>query len=307
MASLRDNATILALASSLLVSLPLEVQAAPELAATRKEAPNAQRPEYVRGEQAAHRGDAEGALDAWAGVLTATPESIKNRRFRMNLVVDAIYVALDAHARQPNLALLERTLDLYYGYFSAYEAQYGNPNIPRPVINARFDLKAAIETSDRPGAAPPAEPAATTEPPPEPPPPQVDDNHAAASGVRSTDAGPATKGDGTGLLIAGGVTMAAGAGLTSLIAVGAINGKKTRNDLDDPAFSEDQRSRIDAEGKKANTMLIAGLVSAPVVLITGAVLVGIGAKRRVDSRRSYASVAPSLRPSFAGVQLGGRF
>lgn len=306
MASLRCNATILALTSSLLLSMPFEVQAAPQLVVTGKETPKAQRAAYARGKQAAQRDDAEGAVDAWEGVLTATPESIKNRRFRMNLVVDTVYVALDAHARQPNRALLERTLDIYYGYFSAYEAQYGNPNIPRPVVNARFDLKAALETAERP-VTPPPQPASTEETPPEPPPPEPTNDRSASVSGSTSDAGPATNGDGTGLLIAGGVTMAVGVGLTSLIAVGAINGKRTREDLDDPSFSEDQRSRIDDEGKKANTMFIAGLVSAPVVLVTGAVLVGIGAKRRIDSRRAYANVTPSVSPTFAGLQVQGRF
>jgi len=312
MASLRCNTTIVALTSSLLCAMPLEVQAAPDLAVTAKETPKAQRSAYARGKQAAQRDDAEGAIEAWAGVLIATPESIKNRRFRMNLVVDTVYVALDAHARQPNRALLERALDIYYAYFSAYEAQYGNPNIPGPVVNARFDLKAAIETSEpsQPPATAPGtttEKGTTTETPAEPPPPQPANESSASVSLSTSDRGSPTSGDGTGLLIAGGVTMAVGAGLTSLIAVGAINGKQTREDLDDPSYSPEQRSRIDAEGKKANTMFIAGLVSAPVALVTGAVLVGIGAKRRVDSRRSYARVTPSVSSKFAGVQIHGRF
>ncbi len=306
MASLRYNTTILALASSLLCSIPLEVQAAPELVVTAKETPKAQRSAYSRGKQAAQRNDAEGAVEAWAGVLTATPESIKTRRFRMNLVVDTIYVALDAHAREPNPALLERALDIYYAYFSAHEAQYGTPNIPGPVVEARFDLKAAIETA-APAAPPATAPDTASETPAEPPPPQPANDNSVAVSLSTSDRGSATNGDGTGLLIAGGVTMAVGAGLTSLIAVGAINGKQTREDLDDPAYSPEQRSRIDAEGKKANTMFIAGLVSAPLALATGAVLVGIGAKRRVDSRRGYANVTPSVSPSFAGVQIHGRF
>lgn len=304
MASFRCNATILALTSSLLCSMPLEVQAAPELVVTARETPKTQRAAYARGKQAAQRNDAEGAVEAWADVLTATPESIQNRRFRMNLVVDTIYVALDAHARQPNRPLLERTLDIYYAYFSAHEAQYGNPNIPGPVVNARFDLKAALERAD-PAAAPPPQPAATNETPVEPPTPQPPQDRSAGVSLSTQDRG--TKGDGTGLLIAGGVIMAVGAGLTSLIAVGAINGKQTREDLDDPAYSPEQRSRIDAEGEKANTMFIAGLVSTPVVLVTGAVLVGIGAKRHVDSRRGYARVTPSVSHNFAGVQIHGRF
>ncbi|MBV1857950.1 MAG: hypothetical protein KUG77_06020 [Nannocystaceae bacterium] len=304
MVSQRCIAITIALTSSLLCSMPLEVLAAPDLLVTAKDTPKSQRSAYAQGKQAAQRDDGQGALEAWAAVLAATPESSKTRRFRMKLVIDTLHVALDAHARQPNPALLEQALDVYYTYFAAHEAQYGNHNIPGPVVDARFDLKAAIDAAE-PSAPPPVPASETPAEPPPPPPPPSDGSPSISLSTSQRDS--ETKGDGAGLLIAGGVTMAVGAGLTSLIAVGAINGKQTREDLDDPSYSPEQRSRIDAEGKKANTMFIAGLVSAPLALVTGAVLVGIGAKRRVDTRRGYASVAPSVNPTFAGLQIHGRF
>lgn len=303
MASLRHKAILVALSSSLLCIVPFEVQAAPDLVVSAKDTPPAQRTAYARGRQAAQRDDAEGAIEAWAGVLDATPESVKSRRFRMSLILDTIHVALDAHQRQPNRAVLERALDIYYAYFSAHEAQYGNPNIPGPVVDARHELKAALDAAE---TLPPA-PVPPTEDPTPTPTSQPTDGSAAPVRLSTSDHGRVAKGDGTGLLIGGGVIMAVGAGLTSLIAVGAINGKQTREDLEDPGYSDAQRDRIDAEGKKANTMLIAGLVSAPIVLATGAVLVGVGAKRRLDARQSYASVTPSVSPRFAGVQIHGRF
>ena len=287
----------LGLASSLVCMVPLRVEAAPDLAVTTKDTPKKQRKAHATGRKAAEAGDASGAVEAWAAVLEATPESTKTRRFRMNLIVDTVRVALDAHAQSPDVALLERTLDVYYAYFAAYEQQYGNPNIPSIVVDARFDLKAALETAQREVEPPPPPPA------PEPPPPEVEPPPAPAPAP--VEPSKPNKRDGTGLMVAGGVTAVVGLGLTSLIAVGAINGKQAREDLKDPRYSDAQRARIDDQGKQANAMLIAGLVSAPVVLATGAVLLGLGAKRHVASKR-YA-VTPSIGPGTAGLQLQGRF
>lgn len=297
------SVTAVGLVSLLLCAIPLEVQAAPSLNVTTKDAPKSQRAAHASGRNAAEAGDAEGAIETWAQVLAATPESSKTRRFRMNLIVDTANVALDAHAQASNKALLERALDAYYGYFAAYEAEYGTPNIPGPVVKVRFALKAAIDEAEEPVAEPvpaPAEATDPTEPPPPSPPPGP------PPGVSlSTD--DMRRGDGTGLMIAGGVTMAVGAGLTSLIAVGAINRKNTQRDLDNPDYSDAQRDDIKRQNHNANVLFIAGLASAPAALITGGVLLGIGGHRRANSRRGYASVTPAMSSTFAGVQVHGRF
>lgn len=294
MVRLRRSIAIIGLASSMLVAIPLRVEAAPELTISTRDVPKGQRSAHEAGMKAALAGDAEGAVQAWSDLLASTPESTKTRRFRMLLIVDAIGVALDAHAQAPNVKLLESTLDVYYAYFAAHEAAYGNPNIPGPVVQARFALKEAIDAAkvEPPPSDPPPAPEVTAPPPP--------------SNTVSLSTADMRRGDGTGLLVAGGVTLAVGAGLTSLIAVGAINRKNTRADLDDPAYSDAQRSRIEQKEHEANAMFIAGLVSAPVTIVTGSVLLGIGAKRRADTRR-YASITPAVSSTRAGLVLQGRF
>ena len=296
------NATALGLVSILICAIPLQVQAAPTLNVAAKDTPKSQRAAHATGRQAAEAGDAEGAIEAWAQVLASTPESSKTRRFRMNLIVDTANVALDAHAQSSNRALLERALDVYYGYFAAYEAEYGTPNIPGPVVKIRFALKAAIDDAEEPAEAP--VPAAAEAEPTEPPPPSPPSGPPPGVSLSTDDM---RRGDGTGLMIAGGVTMAVGAGLTSLIAVGAINRNATRRDLDNPDYSAAQRDDIKRQNHNANVMFIAGLAAAPAALVTGGVLLGVGAHRRTNSRRGYASVTPAVSREFAGVQVRGRF
>lgn len=292
MRSVARRAVVAAVVSSLVCIAPMTVQAAPDLTVSSKDTPKKQRAAYAEGKTAALAGDADAAVEAWAAVLDATPESTKTRRFRMSLIVDTINVALDSHAQAPNLPLLDRALEVYYVYFAAHEAQYGNPNIPRPVVDARFALKAALEEAERAAAPPPA---------PEPPPPAAKPEPAPEPAPKPSP----ERRDGTGLLVAGGVTTVVGLGLTSLIAVGAINGKQAREDSKDPAYNDTQRARIDDQGKQANALFIAGLVTAPVVIATGAVLMTLGAKRHAKTR-GYA-VRPSVGPTGAGLLVQGRF
>jgi|GEM_PF-1387909 len=301
------NFMAVGLVSSLLCAVPLQVQAAPTLTVTAKDTPKSKRAAHKRGKQAALAGDAQTAVSTWTELLASTPESNNTRRFRMKLIVDTIAVALDAHTAEPNVALLESALDTYYAYFSAYEAQYGNPNIPGPVVKARFELKSALEAAEEPTPPPPPPAPEPASDEPSPPPPSSATPPPDDGGGFHLSTADAERGDGTGLMIAGGITMVAGVGLTSLIAVGAINRKNARKDLDNPAYSDAQRARITDEEKKANTMFIAGLASAPVALITGGVLLGVGAKRRSDTKRGYASLTPTVTRNFAGLRLQGKF
>ena len=155
MRRLRRNITIVGLVGSMFCAIPLRVHAAPDLTMTAKDITKAKRADLENGRKALLAGDPDGAVQVWSRVLASTPESTNTRRFRMLLIADTIAVALDAHAQAPNLPLLETTLDVYYAYFAAYEAAYGNPNIPRPVVEARFALKEAIDHAKAADPEPP--------------------------------------------------------------------------------------------------------------------------------------------------------
>ncbi len=111
---------------------------------------------------------------------------------------------------------------------------------------------------------------------------------------------------GTPLIAAGAVVAALGAGASSLIAVGAINGKRAREDQQRPGYTDEQRDRIDKQGKTANSLFIAGLVATPVLLGTGVALIVVGVKKNKRGAMQ-ASVAPMLERGVAGVSVSGRF
>jgi hypothetical protein len=112
--------------------------------------------------------------------------------------------------------------------------------------------------------------------------------------------------NGTPLIAAGAAVLALGAGASSMIAVGAIEGQRAREDQKTPGFSDEQRTRIDQRGRSMNALFIAGLVTTPVLVATGAALIGVGAKRRRD-HRGVAAVTPTFGRSFVGVAIKGRF
>ncbi len=109
----------------------------------------------------------------------------------------------------------------------------------------------------------------------------------------------------TPLLVTGAALIAVGAGAGSMIAVGAIQGGRARDDQKRPGYDDDQRDRIDSQGRTMNAVMIAGLVATPVLLGAGAALVVVGAKRRRQAKT--ASLSPMLGRGMAGLTIRGRF
>ena len=62
MVRLRRSIAIIGLASSMLVAIPLRVEAAPELTISTRDVPKGQRSAHEAGMKAALAGDAEGAI-----------------------------------------------------------------------------------------------------------------------------------------------------------------------------------------------------------------------------------------------------
>ncbi len=290
------------LAASLLTTVPQTALAAPTIKGTASAAPKAQRASYERGRQAFESESWVEAADAWSEVLDATPENLETRRFRMVLVVDTMVTYQAGYEATQDPAHLQTALDVYYRYFTAFKAAYDSPNIPRPVVLARFDLKAALEqVEDRPPAAAAAPgPAAEPEPAPSP---ELEPEPAAPIML---DEPQVSSRKGIGLIIGGAVTLAASVGAASMIAIGSISAQRAREDSSNPDFSDAQRDRIDDEGRRANALLIAGSVVAPVLLGAGATMLGLGLHRH-RKRGFRASLAPAWSPRFTGVQLQGRF
>jgi hypothetical protein len=231
------------------------------------------------------------------------------------------------------VALLETGLDHYFRYFQLYRETYGSPRIPQQVVTARYDLKAMIDDAKAGGKAAgngsgndnegnsntsangnsagndggtqgesnhPTDHSSSAQDQDGAP---ADDSSGGVS-VSVSGGGPNDR-SGTPLIAAGAAVLALGVGASSMIAVGAIEGQRAREDQKTPGFTDEQRDRIDQRGRSMNGLLIAGAVVTPILVGTGAALLGVGVKRRRD--RKLAAVVPTVNRSFVGVTIRGRF
>lgn len=104
------------------------------------------------------------------------------------------------------------------------------------------------------------------------------------------------------LIIAGAVT--AGLGLAGLgLMAGGLAMGSAANDLEDGLSIEDRRAQFD-RGRTGDTLAYVGAIGGGVLLVTGAVLLGLGLKKRSTG---LVSVAPFGGRRTAGMSVGGRF
>jgi hypothetical protein len=107
-----------------------------------------------------------------------------------------------------------------------------------------------------------------------------------------------------GLVIGGAV--AAGLGVGGLALMGAGLGMGARaNDLSglDPSDIDGRRARFD-RGRTGNTLAVVGAAAGGVLLVTGAVLLGLGLRR---SRAANVAIAPVPARGGTALVLHGRF
>lgn len=104
------------------------------------------------------------------------------------------------------------------------------------------------------------------------------------------------------LIIAGAVTAGLGVAGLGLMAGGLAMGNAA-NDLEDGLSIEDRRAQFD-RGRTGDTLAYVGAIAGGVLLVTGAVLVGIGLKKRSTGTMA---VAPFGGRGTAGMSLTGRF
>jgi hypothetical protein len=106
---------------------------------------------------------------------------------------------------------------------------------------------------------------------------------------------------GIGIVSAGSVLLGAGIAGFAVMGVGASKAARA-NDFD-PAQTPDQRREQIGEGRTGNALAVAGLVSGGVLLVSGVVLVAIGARRMKKNPGAHARVSPTP----GGVLITGRF
>lgn len=272
------------------------------------------RKQFAAGQKAYNAQEFERAAQGFATAMQKVPETPANRSVRAFLVVDAMVAYQEAFELSNDAAHLRAGLDVYYAYFKTYRETHGSTNIPEVVVEQRFAIKETLaRVEERNGGAntntntntnATSNTTTNTNDDDRSTPVADADSRDRRNRNRSGGADVGTTDKSKPLIISGAVALALGAGASSMIAIGAINGKHAREDQKNPAYTDEQRDRIDAQGRTANALFIAGLVTTPVFLVTGAALLGKGLS---DRRKAQLSLAPSLTPRFAGVVLRGRF
>jgi hypothetical protein len=253
---------------------------------------------YGEGKRAYDKGDYASAAKTFAGIMGRVPESPINRTIRASLVLDVMAAYQAAYEGSGDIAMLKAGVDAYYAYFQAYRDAHASTNIPESVVEARFVLKEALGHAEakKNGGKPDdgGKPSDGGKP---------NDGVTAASGSTAASTDDPGK-PGTTLIASGAVLIALGVGATAMIGIGAIEGKRAREDGKLPGYTDEQRDTIDKRGRSMNSLLIAGAVTAPVLAIAGISLVVVGAKSK---RKAQLALAPSVTRRFAGVVLRGRF
>jgi hypothetical protein len=129
----------------------------------------------------------------------------------------------------------------------------------------------------------------------EPSPPEIVIDVAPTANPSAPELAPGRDTPRNRLLIGGIVSSAVGAAGFGVMGAGIGMGNKAERDY--ATAPEGQRDSIDARGELGNSLAIAGAAAGVVGLVTGAVLVGFGLKKRSDSRVSVNSTGLGLRAS----------
>lgn len=293
------------------------VHAAGALRTVPAQLEKAEASKYAEGKRAYEKQDYATAGKTFTALLGRVPESPANRTIRASLVLDAMAAYRAAYEGSGDVAMLRSGMDAYYGYFRAYRDAHGSSNIPESVVEARFVMKEALERaqSGKPNDGTPNDGTPNDGTPNNGTPNDGRPSNGTPNDGTPNDGTPsngvavhASTDDaakpGTTLIATGAVLLVLGLGSTALIGIGAVNGKRAREDQKAPGFSPDQRSEFDRRGRTANTMLIAGAVVAPVLAIAGVSLIAVGA---TNKRKARLAVSPSVSSRFAGVVVRGRF
>ena len=299
-------------AAVLVCAAPAIASAAPALNSTAKQMPKSASRDYKTGQAAYDSGKYSEAGQSWANALDKIPEEPKHQGKRADLILDVMVAYTEAYRQSGDVAELEAGLEHYFRYFGVWKSAYGNPRIPRAVVDARYELRDLIndaKAEDNGGAAAAAAgaPAGPNEDPAgdnEDPPPGTDaedergSEDPGSTDSANSDAAPAGQGNssgseanvsvsggsqgdraGTPLIAAGAAVLAIGVGASSMIAVGSIEGKRAREEQHTPGLTDEQLATIDKRGKTMNSLFIAGLVVTPVLVGGGAALLGVGVSR----------------------------
>jgi hypothetical protein len=278
----------LAVGAILVGPLPFAVSAAPEAApAPADDGFDRARGLYQQGEARFATADFIGAIELWTEAFSSVPDSTDAARIKALLIYNIATARERAFEVTGDLTHLRQAKVLMVGYAESIPALFGDTpeaETERGKITERLNvITAQIEAADRKKAR---------------------DRRDQRPSERADDA-PAAERSHAVLLGTGAAALAVGVGGLAMMGAGLAMGSKA-NDLGDLADDDidGRRSQFD-RGRTGNTLAIAGGVVGGVFAITGAVLVGIGAKRRASAKGN--AWAPWIGPRVAGLGVRGRF
>lgn len=242
---------------------------------------------YQQGEARFATADFIGAIELWTEAFSSVPDSTDAARIKALLIYNIATARERAYEVTGDLTHLRQAKVLMVGYAESIPALFGDTpeaEVERGKITERLNaITAQIEVADRKKAR---------------------ERRGDRPSDRPDDA-PDSDRSHVVLLGTGAAALAVGVGGLAMMGAGLAIGSKA-NDLGDLADDDidGRRSQFD-RGRTGNTLAIAGGVVGGVFAITGAVLVGIGAKRKASARGS--AWAPWIGPRAAGLGLRGRF
>jgi hypothetical protein len=295
--------TAVLLAAAIVAGVPGVTAAAPTAAPATEADPlsDAQRL-YDRGKAKFETADYADAIELWTEAYAIVPETPESSQIKVLLIYNIaaarekqFEVSRDpAELRQAAILLqsFEDSITALYGEGPEAEAERAKVQERRAAIEVQLrEAEAALaREGEGDGDGEQTEPST----PPEPSTPN-DDGEAPARGGR-------------GLVIGGAVAAGLGVGGLGLMAAGLGMGARS-NDISDlePGDIDGRRDRFD-RGRTGNTLAIAGGVAGGVLLVAGAVLLGIGVPRlEAGKRGSTVALVPAPLRSGTGLVLHGRF
>lgn len=285
-------------------SAPLEVRAAaPDQEIERL---------YVEGQDKYSEGDFAGAADAWTRLLDRLPEAQANRATRENVLLNVVQAHLDGYDRTrkddgtKDIEMLRAGKVVLDTYFASFKKAYGDRAAVSTAVQEKADeLESKLAQAEKEAAAVP-------EPDPDPEPNDGGSGTTTNDKTRPEIIVLETENDGGGLIVGGAV--AAGLSLVGfgLLIGGGIIGNRAEEDFT-AATTQDERDDAKKSGDIGNALQYTGGIAGGALLVTGAVLIGLGIKRRKDAKAARdeklksISVVPSAGRGFGGLVLQGRF
>lgn len=265
---------------------------------------------YVEGQDKYAADDFSGAAQAWTQLLDKLPEAQPNRATRENVLLNVLQAHLDGYSRARNpdgskdIEHLRDAKSVLDSYFASFKEAYGD----NAAVSAAVQEKA--DELDRTLAAAEEE-AASSEELPDPPPMETTptDNGKDGPDIIVLEA----ENDGGGLIVGGAVTAGLSLAGFGVLAAGAVIATRAEEDYL-AAMSDEERADAEQSGTTGNALTITGAIVGPVLLITGGVLIGLGAKKRKDAKaareeqlRKTIGVVPTGGRGFGGLMIHGRF